>query len=139
MQSYLDRYVERLNDTGLPDRSREAPRQELDVHEDAIGGFDDLSELYLDAGSLDSFRASAGLTEAQWAENEPSLRQEMRKARRDQIKAILSTVESLEGYSFTETRPDSAKATTGPLCGLQCRDSRRQGRTRAGMVSGNAE
>jgi len=99
----LDRYVERLNDTGLPDRSLEALRQELDLHEDAIGGFDDLSDLYLDAGTLDSFRASAGLTEAQWAENEPSLRQEMRKARRDQIKAILSAAESLEGYSFTET------------------------------------
>ncbi len=38
----LDRYVERLNDTGLPDRSLETLRQELDVHEDAIGGFDDL-------------------------------------------------------------------------------------------------
>lgn len=98
----LDRYVERLNDTGLSERSLDALRQELDVHEDAIGGFDDLSDLYLDAGTLDSFRASAGLTEAQWAENEPSLRQEMRKARRDQIKAILSAAESLEGYSFTE-------------------------------------
>lgn len=97
----LDRYVERLNDTGLSDRSLKTLRQELDVHEDAIGGFDDLPDLYLDAGTLDAFRASAGLTDAQWAENEPSLRQEMRKARRDQIKAILSAAEGLEGYSFT--------------------------------------
>lgn len=86
----LDRYVERLNDTGLPDRSIEALRQELP--------------------------RLIGLTGARWAENEPSLRQEMRKARRDQIRAILSVAESLEGYSFTEnTRPDSAKATTGSL------------------------
>lgn len=106
----LDRYVERLNDTGLPDRSLEALRQELDVHEDAIGGFDDLSDLYLDAGTLDSFRASAGLTEAQWAENAPSLLQEMRKARRDQIKAILSAAESLEGYSFTEPAQTAPRA-----------------------------
>ena len=47
----LDRYVERLNDTGLPERSIDALRQELDVHEDAIGGFDDLSDQYLDAGT----------------------------------------------------------------------------------------
>ncbi|WP_255356538.1 site-specific integrase [Thioclava sp. SK-1] len=114
----LDRYVERLNDTGLPDRSLEALRQELDVHEDAIGGFDDLSDLYLDAGTLDAFRASAGLTDAQWVDNEPSLRQEMRKARRDQIKAILSAAESLESYSFTEpaqTAPRSPQARSVAL------------------------
>ncbi|ABG32580.1 integrase [Roseobacter denitrificans] len=114
----LDRYVERLNDTGLPERSLDALRQELDVHEDAIGGFDDLSDLYLDTGTLDSFRASAGLTEAQWAENEPALRQEMRKARRDQIKAILSAAESLEGYSFTkpcQTAPRPPQARSASL------------------------
>ena len=107
----LDRYVERLNDTGLPDRSLEALRQELAAHENASEGHDDLSGLFLDP---DGFRASAGLTDAQWAENEPSLRQEMRKARRDQIKAILSAAESLEGYSFTEPaqiapRPSQAR------------------------------
>ena len=77
----LDHYIERLNDTGLSERSLDTLRQELDVHEDAIGGFDDLSDLYLDAGTLDSFRASAGLIDAQWAENEPSLRQEMRNTK----------------------------------------------------------
>lgn len=95
----LDRYVERLNDTGLPDRSLDLLRQELAAHEDAAGGHDDLSDLFLDP---DAFRASAGLTDAQWAENAPSLRREMRKARRDQIRAILSAAEGLEGYSFTE-------------------------------------
>ena len=39
----LDRYVERLNDTGLPDWSLDHLRHELAVHEEAIGGFDDLS------------------------------------------------------------------------------------------------
>jgi hypothetical protein len=63
----------------------------------------------------DAFRASAGLTDAQWAANEPCLRQEMRKARRDQIRAILSRAESPEGYSFTEPaqtapRPPQARS-----------------------------
>jgi len=88
VQSYftasLDRYVERLNDTGLPDRSLDLLRQELAAHESATEGQDDLSDLFLDP---DDFRASAGLTDAQWAENAPSLRREMRKARRDQIRA----------------------------------------------------
>ena len=55
----LDRYVERLNDTGLPDRSLEALRQELHVHEDDAAGHDDLSDLFLDS---DAFRASQGLS-----------------------------------------------------------------------------
>jgi integrase len=110
----LDAYVEKLNDTGLPDRSLDALRQELAAHEDAAEGHDDLSDLFLDP---DAFRASAGLTDAQWTENEPSLRQEMRKARRDQIKAILSAAESLEGYSFTEPaqtapRPPHARSAS---------------------------
>lgn len=104
----LDRYVERLNDTGLPDRSLDLLRQELAAHEDATDGQDDLSDLYLDP---DAFRASAGLTDAQWAENAPSLRQEMRKARRDQIRAILSAAESLDGYSFTEPAQTAPRAS----------------------------
>lgn len=79
----LDAYIEKLNDTGLPDRSLYALRQELAAHEDAAEGHDDLSDLFLDP---DAFRASAGLTDAQWAENAPSLRREMRKARRDRIR-----------------------------------------------------
>ena len=59
----LDRNLERLNDTGLPDRSLDLLRQELADQKEAIGGFDDLSDLFLEAGStLDSFR-SGGVAE----------------------------------------------------------------------------
>lgn len=95
----LDRYTEKLNDTGLSEQSLDLLRQELAVHEDAIGGTDDLSDLYLDP---DDFRASTGLTDAEWAENEPDLRRKMRKTRRDQIKALLSRAESLDGHSFAQ-------------------------------------
>ncbi|WP_235962785.1 site-specific integrase, partial [Jannaschia marina] len=111
----LDQYVERLNDTGLPGRSLDLLRQELTAHEDAAEGHDDLSDLFLDPGA---FRASAGLTDAQWAENAPSLRREMRKARRDQIRAILSAAESLDGYSFSEhaqTAPKPSQAHSASL------------------------
>ncbi|RVT82592.1 site-specific integrase [Rhodobacteraceae bacterium CCMM004] len=111
----LDAYVEKLNDTGVPDRSLEALRQELAAHEDAAEGHDDLSDMFLDP---DAFRASAGLTDAQWKENGPSLRQEMRKARRDQIREFLSRAESLEGYSFTEpaqTAPKLSQARSASL------------------------
>jgi len=96
----LDRYVEKLNDTGVSERAMASLRQELGVHEDAIGGGGEVSDLYLEAGILDSFRAYSDLCEADWAENEPGLRQELRKARRDQIKAFLSAAERLEHYSY---------------------------------------
>ncbi|OCX66858.1 integrase [Thioclava sp. SK-1] len=114
----LDRYVEKLNDTGLPDQTLDLMRQELDVHEGAGDGYDDLSELFLDAGTMDSFRASAGLSDAQWTENEPALRHELRKARRDQIKAILSAAEHLDRYSYTKTpevAPSPAEAASEAL------------------------
>lgn len=111
----LDRYVERLNDTGLPDRSLDLLRQELAAHEDAAEGHDDLPDLYLDP---DAFRASTGLTDDQWAKNEPSLRREMRKARRDQIRELLSRAESLDGYFFgqpTQTAPMPPQTRSAPL------------------------
>lgn len=104
----LDGYVSRLNDTGWPDQQLDLLKQELDVHEDAIGGFDDLSDLYLDAGTIEGFRASAGLSDDDWAENEPDLRRELRKARRDQIKSFLSRAESLDSYSFTKPAENAA-------------------------------
>jgi len=118
----LDGYVERLNNSGWSDQHLDFLKQELDVHEDAIGGFDDLSDLYLDGTTTDSFRASAGLSDAQWAENETDLRREMRKARRDQIKELLSRVEALEGYSFAQpamVSPETDKAPQRPSASLR--------------------
>lgn len=112
----LERYEEKLNDTGLSEHSLHLLRQELAAHEDAIGGTDDLSDLYLDPYA---FRASAGLSDTDWDENEPDLRREMRKARRDQIKALLSTTQSLESYSLaapcksTPTQPQGRSAPLG--------------------------
>lgn len=114
----LDRYVEQLNDTGMPDQTIDLLKQELDVHEEAIGGFDDLPDHYLDAGVIDDFRVNTSLSEADWAENEPDLRREMRKARRDQIAAFLNRAESLDGYSLSEpskTSPSKPQARSASL------------------------
>lgn len=133
----LDRYVERLNDTGLPDQTLDLMRQELDVHEGAGGGYDDLSDLFRDGGgTMDSFRASAGRSDAQWTENEPALRHELRKARRDQIKAILSAAERLEGYSYARRRKGQRCRQKRSLClsvrpwMTLCRNIFRNGQTR---------
>lgn len=106
----LDRYVERLNDTGLPDRSLDLLRQELAAHEDARADEGDLSDLYLDS---DGFRVSAGLSDAQWTENEPSLRREMRKGRRDMLRALLEAAERLERYSYARCSCGGSPAPRG--------------------------
>lgn len=114
----LDSYEELMNNSGLPDRFLKSLRFELGVHEEAIDGFDDISDALLDAGNLDRFRDFAGLSYAQWVENEPSLRKEMRKARRDLIKEFMRRAESRESYSF-DTGPSGApvplQARSAPL------------------------
>jgi integrase len=119
----LDRYVERLNDTGLKDHehgllTRELEVHEFAVHEEHLVGHDEVSDLMLDAVDTKAFRTSAGLSDAQWAENEPVLRREMRKGRRDQIRAILSAAEGLESYSFAKAAKTPAlppQARSAPL------------------------
>lgn len=113
----LSGYTKRLNDTGWPDDQLEMLKGELDVHKEGISGFDDLSDLYLDGWLIEGFLKHSGLSETEWAENEPDLRREIRKGRRDQIKAFLSLVEGLDSYSFgrpseTPSAPPQAHSAT---------------------------
>lgn len=120
----LDGYTERLNNTGWEEHELDFLQQELEVHEDGIANFDDLSDQYLDAASVVGFRASANVTPDQWAENEPDLRREMRKGRRDLIKAFLSRSEGFEGYSLTDpiNAPPIAPATRSATLGAAIED-----------------
>ncbi len=123
MRSYfvkvLNGHIERLNNTGWPEEDITYIKQELDFHEDGLSGFDEISDQMLDLNFVDSFRTFAGLDKADWTDNEIDLRRELRKGRRDQIKAFLSHAESLEGYSLTKPvepspkRPETASVSLG--------------------------
>ena len=101
-KSSLDQYLERLNDTGFPERSFDAMRQEMAVHENAVEGEDPLSDLYLDH---EAFCEASKLTSLHWEENALSLRREMRKGRRDMLGLVLEAAERLERYSYADTAP----------------------------------
>ena len=92
----LDKYLERLNDKGFPEKAVSAMQQEIEVHENAAEGEDMFSDLYLDS---DVFCKASGLSTADWEENSLDLRREMRKGRRDMLKRVLEAVERLEHYS----------------------------------------
>lgn len=63
-------------------------QEELAIHAHATGdGPQEISDTYLEE-TASRFRDFANLSEAQWSENEVSLLAEMRKARRDQLKAF---------------------------------------------------
>ena len=85
----LDGYTERLNSKGWSERDIAFLKEELAVHKDGIANFDDLSDQYLDGTTVDGFRQYSEIDEADWDENEADLRRELRKGRRDQIKALL--------------------------------------------------
>ena len=109
-KSSLDQYLERLNDTGFPDQSFDAMRQEIAVHENAVEGEDPLSDLYLDR---EAFCEASDLTTVHWEENAVPLRREMRKARRDMLRRVLEAAERLEKYSYGDA-PALAPAPPAP-------------------------
>ncbi|MGQ3486958.1 tyrosine-type recombinase/integrase [Roseovarius pacificus] len=109
-RSSLEKYLERMNDTGFSQQSLDAMRQELSVQEDAVEGEDLLADMYLDRSS---FCEASGLNSLQWDENLPSLRKEWRKGRRDMLRRVLEAAERLEHYSYDEA-PAIAPAPPAP-------------------------
>lgn len=116
--SSLRRYRERLNDTGISQRGLKAMQEELAIHAHATSdGPQEISDIYLEE-SVSRFRDFANLSEAQWSENEVSLLAEMRKARRDQLKAFLIEAERLEQYTYADApfeTPAPVPPTSSPL------------------------
>ncbi|WP_417273356.1 hypothetical protein [Celeribacter halophilus] len=116
-KSALDRYTERLNDTGLSERHLPAFRHEIDIHQDDLETFGsrdigEISEQYLEKPIKDLL-SSALLSDEQWSENERPLLFEMRKGRRDLLRAILSTAEGLDRYDLNSPLPNHIDAPHG--------------------------
>lgn len=96
-QSSLDKYLSRLDNSGLSKNALVDMQHEIDLHEDFLG-FDTQNSQYL---PVSNFRKKADLSDADWNENEFALIQEMRKARRDVLKSVLSAAEARNVYFDT--------------------------------------
>ncbi len=117
-QTMLDRYLEKMNDTGFDQLAIDAMQTEISIHKNAAEGEDILSDLYFDSEVISE---AVGLSPNQWHENSPSLRRELRKGRRDMLTRVLEAMERLEHYSFDDapaaslTRPASKLPASSPL------------------------
>lgn len=110
-RSQLDKYLEHMNDTGLPQHSFDLMRQELEVHKNAVDGADVLSDLYIDS---EEFCSTVGIAKPQWDTNLPSIRREWRKGRQDMLRRVLEAAERLEHYSFDEEPPRASEPLAAP-------------------------
>lgn len=110
-----------MSECGVNPRSLEILSSELAVHEDATPEFEDFSDHYLDADIVGRLIQHAGLSREDWKANEHRLQDELRKGRRDVIKAIFAVAERFEHYSFGEhaesasAPPESAPSSSSPL------------------------
>lgn len=111
-QKMLDQYLEKMNDTGLSERSIELMQHEMSIHENAVDGEDMLSDVYFNATAICD---AVGLSNTQWDDNLPSLRRELRKGRRDMLQQVLEAVERLEHYSFDSAPSEQLSAPVQPL------------------------
>ncbi len=95
-----ERHRHTMNSKGFSQRSIDAFKEELVFHEERVEGFDDMSDQLLDGHLIERSKEFARLDENAWVENEPDLRRELRKGRRDLLFKILSAVGELEHYSL---------------------------------------
>jgi hypothetical protein len=105
----LKRYRHLMDTKGLSHRFIGAIKEELVFHEEDLMyrkeedvDFSDISDQYLDSSIVKKFKEFAQLDEATWIENEADLRRELRKGRKDVIKAVLSAAERVEHYSLED-------------------------------------
>ncbi|MCA1337480.1 site-specific integrase [Pseudooceanicola marinus] len=76
-----------------------------------------MSDDYLDGPTLTRFKAFAGLSDGDWAENERPLLDEVRKGRLGMLRELLKAVERRESYSFGQAGtqpPQMPKAPEEP-------------------------
>jgi len=108
----LAKFMEWMNNTGLPKNASSAMQEEIEAHENAVEGEDPLSDMYL---NYEAFCEASGLDAQDWEDNALDLRREMRKARSDVLRQVLAAIESLEHYSFDDTSPEAFSPPTNAV------------------------
>lgn len=88
----LEHYLDRLSYKDPKPETLADIRAEITDHEDFLA-MQSESDLWLEVGD---FKAKAEVSDADWAESQPLATSELRRGRRDLLRAILSAVEELE-------------------------------------------
>ena len=109
-KAQLDQYIDRLDRHGLRKSVLEHAREEMLDHES-----------FVELGSADPlwvpatrFKRKMEISESDWQANLPRIIYELRKGRRDMLKAVLETVDGQDSYSYGDAvaRPSPAPERT---------------------------
>ena len=115
MQAYfkaqLDQYLDWLDRRGLSKNALEDVRCEMMDHESYLD-MEMESDQHL---PIKPFLRKSGLTAQDWQSSQPMMQRELRKGRRDLLRAVLQAAERLEHYSYDDPRP-SLLPLLRPLC-----------------------
>ncbi|WP_146636216.1 hypothetical protein [Nioella nitratireducens] len=102
MQAYfkaqLDQYLDWLDRRGLSKNALEDVRCEMLDHESYLD-MEMESDQYL---PVKPFLRKSGLTAQDWQASQPMMQRELRKGRRDLLRAVLEAAERLEHYSYDD-------------------------------------
>ncbi|WP_323772394.1 hypothetical protein [Antarctobacter sp.] len=110
-KAQLDQYLDWLDRRGLSKNALEDVRYEMLDHESYLD-MEMESDQYL---PIKPFLRKSGLTTQDWQASQPMMQRELRKGRRDLLRAVLEAAERLEHYSYQMLRP-SRLPLLRPLC-----------------------
>ncbi|WP_415255145.1 site-specific integrase [Sulfitobacter sp.] len=108
-KAQLDQYLDWLDRRGLSKNALEDVRCEMQDHESYLD-MEIESEQYL---PVKPFLRKSGLTAQDWQSSQPMMQRELRKGRRDLLRAVLEAAERLEHYSYDDA-PAIAPAAPAP-------------------------
>ncbi|NIZ14635.1 hypothetical protein [Phaeobacter sp. HF9A] len=95
-KAQLDQYLDWLDRRGLSKNALEDVRCEMLDHESYLD-MEMESDQYL---PVKPFLRTSGLTAQDWQASQPMMKRELRKGRRDLLRAVLEAAERLEHYSY---------------------------------------
>lgn len=116
-KAQLDQYLDWLDRRGLSKNALEDVRCEMLDHESYLD-MEMESDQYL---PVKPFLRKSGLTAKDWQASQPMMQRELRKGRRDLLRAVLEAAERLEHYSYDDApaiapaAPAPALPTSSPL------------------------
>ncbi|MDP5305919.1 site-specific integrase [Paracoccus spongiarum] len=108
-KAQLDQYLDWLDRRGMSKNALEDVRCEMLDHESYLD-MEMESDQYL---PVKPFLRKSGLTAQDWQASQPMMQRELRKGRRDLLRAVLEAAERLEHYSYDDA-PDIAPAPPAP-------------------------
>ncbi len=97
-KAQLDQYLDWLDRRGLSKNALEDVRCEMLDHESYLD-MEMESDQYL---PVKPFLRKSGLTAQDWQASQPMMQRELRKGRRDLLRAVLEAAERLEHYSYDD-------------------------------------